>query len=297
MAFLFSNQFSLTLFLISLFLSSSHARDSQYFSKVGRARTSNRGDAGYSNQQAEKNEEQTDGNYRSFINQDGDNPHGLYGTLSPTTIPPPGSPPPKHTSTTKPTISSWRPKNYNTESYVTPLAEESSSVDEETHSYPTTTTTRNNGNDAVGGKYRNSQLQGNEQYSNFNNVDEENRIPTTVHQKEARHTTANNFPEASQKDDSTGATFVKAQGMSDTRYLENGKFFYDVQNHVYSQNHPYEKLKATNRYSHLSSNNYGFLPNAFTGYKSYDTANNDNSMDLNYQNDGELFEQDDSDLP
>ncbi|KAL6546575.1 hypothetical protein OROMI_022296 [Orobanche minor] len=283
MAFLVAKQFSLTLVLISLFLSSSRARDSQYFSKVSRA-------AEYSNQQVEKTEEQTDiGNYPSFYQQeDGDKPHGLYAAPSPPTIPaqgspPPPPPPPKHTHP-KTTSSSWRPKNYNTESYVTPLAEEDSSVDEETHSY---TTTRNNGYDAVGEKYRNTQLQGNEEYSN----DEENSI-------EPRHTTTKNR----NNDDRSGAMFVNQQGMSDTRYYKNGKFHYDIKNHVYSHNHPYEVLKATNnRNAQLSSsNNHKFLPNAFTGYKSYEnSANNYNSMDLNDQNEeDQLFEQeDDSDMP
>ncbi|KAL6574023.1 hypothetical protein OROHE_001565 [Orobanche hederae] len=292
MAFLVAKQFSLTLVLISLFLSSSHARDSQHFSKVGRA-------AEYSNKQVEKTEEQTDiGNYPSFYQQeDGGKPHGLYGAPSPPTIPARGSPPPPSETTS----SSWRPENYNTVSYVTPLAEEDSSVDQETHSYTTATSTRNNGYDAVGEKYKNSQLQGNERYSNFNNVDEENRFPTTVHQQEPRYTTTKNRNN-NNNDDHVGATFVKPQGMSDTRFLENGKYHYDLNSHKYSQNHPYEVLKATNnRNAQLpSSKNYKFLPNAFTGYKSYEnSANNYKSMDLNNQNEeDQLFEQeDDSDMP
>ncbi|XP_051126251.1 protein E6-like [Andrographis paniculata] len=34
------------------------------------------------------------------------------------------------------------------------------------------------------------------------------------------------------------------QGMSDTRFIENGKYFYDLNSQKYSSNHPYESLKG-----------------------------------------------------
>ncbi|KAL6542824.1 hypothetical protein OROHE_010344 [Orobanche hederae] len=53
-----------------------------------------------------------------------------------------------------------------------------------------------------------------------------------------------------------GSTGFEPQGMSDTRSLENGRYFYDVNTEKYSSNHPYERLKGFKEINGYDNRNY-----------------------------------------
>ncbi|KAG8365507.1 hypothetical protein BUALT_Bualt18G0112200 [Buddleja alternifolia] len=67
--------------------------------------------------------------------------------------------------------------------------------------------------------------------------------------------------------------YDQPQGMSDTRSLENGKYFYDINTDMYSSNHPYEMLRrigARNEYNNMN-NAYEFNgENSMGGYQNQD---------------------------
>ncbi|XP_057797530.1 protein E6-like [Salvia miltiorrhiza] len=65
------------------------------------------------------------------------------------------------------------------------------------------------------------------------------------------------------------------QGMSDTRFLESGKYFYDLNTEKYSSNHPYEILREDQtRNGFYNKNFYGNSENAYEfngeGYQTQD---------------------------
>ncbi|XP_042482105.1 protein E6-like [Macadamia integrifolia] len=93
---------------------------------------------------------------------------------------------------------------------------------------------------------------------------------------------------------------MKKQGMSDTRFLENGKYFYDVNNEeVYhdSYHNQYESPKEThNGYASASYKEVDQSRNRYNNYGGYHGNNANtyeftNSMDNGFQNQGEEFQQ------
>ncbi|KAL6553261.1 hypothetical protein OROGR_007103 [Orobanche gracilis] len=84
-----------------------------------------------------------------------------------------------------------------------------------------------------------------------------------------------------------GANGFEPQGMSDTRSLENGRYFYDVNTEKYSSDHPYESLKRfKERNGYDNQNNYG---NEDIGYGGQDSM-------AGYQNQYEFQDEDNRNL-
>ncbi|KAL2253188.1 UNVERIFIED_CONTAM: Protein E6 [Sesamum indicum] len=282
-----TNHFSLLLLLTLLSSLHTHARDSQYFNKV--SSTTNTKEIP-SNQQAEPN----------FLPEN-ENSYGLYGHES-------GQLPPSTTAydtESKQPSHKYLPKNYNPVAYVTqPDVVSENTPFTEDKTFTSTNTDNNNYYNGGDQNYYNNQQEdqepefrsypgaatNNRNYhynggSSFNSQPQElseTRFSGGATSSIRRNNYFNNGGEANYG--------FQPQGMSDTRFLENGKYYYDVNTDKYSSNHPYETLKrgqARNEYS--NRNYYGNSENA------YEFSNRDNSMG-GYQNQDE-FQQDENDLP
>ncbi|KAL1562658.1 hypothetical protein AAHA92_05219 [Salvia divinorum] len=74
-------------------------------------------------------------------------------------------------------------------------------------------------------------------------------------------------------------------GMSDTRFLESGKYFYDLNTEKYSSNHPYEILREDQTRNVVYNKNfYGNSENAYEfngeGYQTQDEFDDDGVNNL-----------------
>ncbi|KZV51120.1 homeobox protein 2-like [Dorcoceras hygrometricum] len=253
----------LLLTLLSSLLHIAHARDSQFFNKIPTAINNNA--IPDEEQPSLINQQQQE---PSFLPENG-NRYGLYGQES-------GERPHSSADTTTPDgidskqpLNKYRPKNYNPVAYVTqpedfgdalPLTSYENSngyantqqEEEEYRSYPTTTP--NNRNNYVNYYGRGSSF----------NSDPLATTETRFMGGAASEKYSNNGGETSR---------YQPQGMSDTRSLESGKYFYDVNSDKYSINHPYTRLNgvpATNEYSD-SENTYEFNgENSIGGYRNQD---------------------------
>ncbi|KAL6538660.1 hypothetical protein OROGR_012648 [Orobanche gracilis] len=84
-----------------------------------------------------------------------------------------------------------------------------------------------------------------------------------------------------------GANGFEPQGMSDTRSLENGRYFYDVNTEKYSSNHPYESLKGFKERNGYDNRNY--YGDVDIGYGGQDSM-------AGYQNQNEFQDEDNRNL-
>ncbi|XP_075488943.1 uncharacterized protein LOC142527851 [Primulina tabacum] len=266
-------------FLLLTLLSSlhiTHARDSQFFNKLPATANNN---VFPQEEQPLNNQQQQETNFLP------ENDNG-YGQES-------SNLPPSSAATTVPDdiqskqpLNKYRPKNYNPVAYVTEPEDISDSPsmtnnensnnypdaqqeeeESEYRSYPATKSNnrKNFDNYHGGGSSFNSDPQGtidsrlmgvaaaSEKYFNNVNGGETNRY--------------------------------QPKGMSDTRSLESGKYFYDVNSEKYSSNHPYTRfggVRARNEYSDNSENAYEF--------------NGENSIG-EYRNQDDFQDEEDNGLP
>ncbi|GFQ01269.1 protein e6 [Phtheirospermum japonicum] len=243
---LFAKQFSIFILLISLL--SSHARESQYFNKA--SATTNDDVVSYSKQpetspQQEQPETSPQQGQPEFL-PDNEYGHGLYGHES-------GRLPPSATTTAAATFKHL-PRNYNPVAYVTEPEDinDSATFTDDKKSF---TANPENKNNFYGGaqnyyitpqekepEYRNSYYNGG---SSFN----------------------------------SGANSFEPQGMSDTRWLENGKYYYDIEAEKYNSNHPYESLKRSSARNEYGNGENGYeIDGGKNGYQSqYEFQNEENN--------------------
>ncbi|KAL3615104.1 hypothetical protein CASFOL_040765 [Castilleja foliolosa] len=232
---LFAKQFSLFLLFISLL--SSHARESQYFNK-NPANTNN--DVVSFNKKPESNPKQQQ--QPDFL-PDNEKGHGLYGQDSGRL------PNPSTTGTADPykTVpNQYLPKNYNPVSYVSQLDDLNIDSDSD---------------DKFAGKP--------EGKNKFDGGADSYFITSEEKEPEYRNNYYNGGSSFNSgrrdKTFSNGGAGAKPQGMSDTRALANGKYYYDIEAEKYNNNHPYENMKRSN-----ARNVYGFVnggKNSMGGYQ------------------------------
>ncbi|PIN06552.1 hypothetical protein CDL12_20891 [Handroanthus impetiginosus] len=288
-------------FLLLTLLSSlhTHARDSQFFNKVPST----------TNTVVVPNNKETLTNQQEQPNflPENENAYGLYGhesgQLPPSATTPVTVEPAATTATGKPISTAattttpynmessqpahkYLPKNYNPVAYVTvPEGINDNEINNnnnnnyyngaqnyynnqeeeqtEYRSYPTTTNTRDNHNYYNGASSFTGQS------------DTRFRGSAAVNSRERYF---NNGGEVNA---------FQPQGMSDTRFVENGKYFYDLNAEKYSNNHPYESLRGI-RGRNEYNNNRNFYENRenTNGYE----FNGENSLG-GYQNEEEFQEE------
>ncbi|KAG6393714.1 hypothetical protein SASPL_144281 [Salvia splendens] len=224
----------LSIFLLLLTLFSTlptHARDSQLFNKIPSTTTNN----------VVVPTNQQDPNFLPA----NENSYGLYSHET-------GQNPPSTSAEYKQPLNKYLPKNYNPVAYVTqPESEEERTF---------TTNPNNNNNNNNDDENRNSYYSGEENYyNNQQQLDEAEfrSYPTTTAATNNRDNGVANFYLGSNFN--SGPAFrntFQPQGMSDTRHLENGKYFYDVNSEKYSSNHPYETLKAAHQQNDFTNTNF-----------------------------------------
>ncbi|KAK6154741.1 hypothetical protein DH2020_008989 [Rehmannia glutinosa] len=272
------------LFLLFILSSSlhTHARDSQLFNKIPTTNNNIHDDVvpySNNNQQPEQ---------PNFLPEN-ENGYGLYGHSS-------GQLHPSTAATTtvesKQPLPKYLPKNYNPVAYVTEpedtgdvttkFAEEKSFV---------TSNPENDKNYYDGARnyyntpqeeselseYRNNHATTNDRNGYYINGGSSFNSPTdTVPRGGAALSGRENYFNYG---GGGGNRRFQPQGMSDTRSLENGKYFYDVNTEMYSSNHPYESLRrvrARNEYNNGNyyengENGYGFNgENSMGGYRNQD---------------------------
>ncbi|KAL1560269.1 protein E6-like [Salvia divinorum] len=256
--------------LLSLFSSlHTHARDSQFFNKIP-STTTNVAVPATTNNEVPTNQQDP-----TFL-PDNENSYGLYGHES-------GQNPPS-TAEFKQPPNKYLPKNYNPVAYVTqPESDlnDSPAAFSEERTFTTNPDNNNNNNN-------NNYYSGEQNYYNNQQQLEESefrsyRTPTATNVYYNGGSSFNNQPQG--QDD--GAATFQPQGMSDTRFMENGKYFYDTNSEKYSSNHPYETLRGARPQNEFNNRN-------FYGKNAYE-FNGDSSMG-GYQNREDQF-QDDENMP
>ncbi|KAL1537844.1 protein E6-like [Salvia divinorum] len=267
----------LSIFLLLTLFSSlhTHARDSQLFNKIPSTTTTNTNTNTNTNNVVVPTSQQDP----SFLPEN-ENSYGLYDHET-------GQNPPSTSAATeyKQPLNKYLPKNYNPVAYVTqPESDDGTAAFTEERTF-TTNPDNNNVN-------RNSYYSGEENYyNNQQQLDEAEfrSYPTTTANN--RDTGVSNlYYSGGGSSFNSGPAFrnrpstFQPQGMSDTRHLENGKYFYDLNSEKYSSNHPYETLKAARPQNEFDSRN-------FYGNNAYE-FNGDNG----YQNSEDQF-QDEENMP
>ncbi|KAK9714632.1 hypothetical protein RND81_06G108100 [Saponaria officinalis] len=232
--------FFLTTLVFSLQI---HARDSQFFSKVSRNRdyTTNPNNNYYINQEKNDvtslNKQQNGEEQPSYIPQNSQNSFGLYGHdsgLDPSTD--------TSTSTTVQTTTSKFLYNMDDNKYENQ-------------------------------KYNNNDDNNNENYEN--NQEEESYEPNLERLSDTSYKNGNNVAQNKYNHNNNykygdegkyygGVGYnggVEKQGMSDTRYLENGKYFYDIKaeknlyNNDFSYNNNHNNFNNNNNHGKFYGNN------------------------------------------
>ncbi|KAL8032553.1 hypothetical protein ABFX02_13G103800 [Erythranthe guttata] len=292
----------LTLFAFAS-LHHTHARDSQFFNKIPSTTSKTVVVSNNNNKESPTTQQPAEQN-PNFLPEN-ENGYGLYGHESgqlPPSATTTGEPSTTTTATTesKQPLHKYLPKNYNPVAYVTQpeldVTDNSPTLAEE-NSYTTDPDTINNNNNYYNGeqKYYNGQQETEETeyyrsyptttttaatnnnkyyYNNNNNAgggSSFNSQPQEYYRGGSRERRSNN----------NGGGF-QPQGLSDTRSLENGKYYYDVSTEKYSTNHPYQNLRGSvrprnndqlygnrNYYENNSENNAGEFnrENAMGGYQ------------------------------
>ncbi|XP_073134562.1 uncharacterized protein [Henckelia pumila] len=259
---------SVILFLTLFSSMKTQARDSQFFNKVSSDVVPNQQQPAAATVAPNKEQPLNNPQQEPTFLPENENGYGLYGHEA-------GQLPPSTTTTTSTPAFSQEipnkhlPKNYNPVAYVT----EPENVDDSSNSFSEDTYANNNN-----GNYYNNDAR------NYN----DNRAPQEYQfqtgQPKYRSYTANTFTANSRYSNDNfnyngGSSFnsgpqglsdaefdgreyngvqessFQPQGMSDTRSLENGKYYYDVNNEKYSENHPYESLNGVRDNNYR--NNYG----------------------------------------
>lgn len=262
--------------LLTLSLSlRTHARDSQFFNKIPSTTTATNKEVIPTNQQEPNFLPETENSYGLYGHESGQNPPSTAATEFKQPL----------------NNNKYLPKNYNPVAYVTQpedFSEATTTAFPEETSY--TANPENNNN--------NANINRNNYYYNNNQQQEEEaefrRYPTAARDNAAANfyyngggSSFNSQPQGETGTSNRGAaanTF-QPQGMSDTRYMENGKYFYDINSEKYSTNHPYETLRGarpqnqfTNR-NFYANNAYEFnADNSMGGYQREDFQDEDNNM-------------------
>ncbi|KAK6149945.1 hypothetical protein DH2020_017470 [Rehmannia glutinosa] len=266
-----AKQFSLFLLLISLL--STHARDSQFFNKIPSTNNNN-------------NEQEQQQQQPNFLPEN-ENGYGLYGHES-------GQLPPSATTgeptTTTPFTGAfdqpahkYLPKNYNPVAYVTkPDDVNDSNTLAEEKSYSTNPNTNTNTNYYNGAQnYYNGQQEEYRSYPTTTN-NNNNYYNHNVGMSDTRFRGGAAVSSRERYGGESNGFGFQPQGISDTRALENGKYFYDVSTEKYSNNHPYESLRGDNNrnYNGNSENNgYEFnSENSMGGYQNQEFEDEENNM-------------------
>ncbi|KAK6133495.1 hypothetical protein DH2020_032788 [Rehmannia glutinosa] len=274
------------LFLLFILSSSlhTHARDSQLFNKIPTTNNNINDDVvPYSNNNNNQQPEQEQPNFLP----ENENGYGLYGHNS-------GQLPPSAAATTttaesKQPLPKYLPKNYNPVAYVTEpedtgdvttkFAEEKSFTSNPENDKNYYGSARNYYNtpqeESELSEYRNNHATTNDRNSYYIN----GGSSFNSGGGDALSGRENYFNYGGAGAGGGGNRRFQPQGMSDTRSLENGKYFYDVNTEMYSSNHPYESLRrvrARNEYNNGNyygngENEYGFNGvNSMGGYRNQD---------------------------
>ncbi|XP_047970231.1 protein E6 [Salvia hispanica] len=233
----------LSLFLLLSLFSSlhTHARESQFFNKIPSTTTTTT-----TNTQVPTNQQDP-----TFL-PDNDNSYGLYGHES-------GLNPPSTTTATaeeefKQTPNKYLPKNYNPVAYVT---QPESDLNDSPASFTKQRTFSTNPNNNNNNYYNADQ---NSFYNQQQQEQEQEQEQTEF--KSYRNPASNNnnfyynggssFNSQPQGQDSA----FQPQGMSDTRVMANGKFYYDTNSESYSSNHPYETMRGARPQNEFNNRNF-----------------------------------------
>lgn len=265
-----TNHFSLLLLLTLLsssLLHATHSRESQFFNKV--SATNN----------LVPQTKQPPNTQPDFVPEN-ENGYGLYDRSS-------AQLPPSATTESNQPLPKYLPKNYNPVAYVTQPEDNTFAQDK---SFTTSNPYDNNNNYYNGGA---------QNYYNNNNNNKREFDEESASYRSYPATRNNNYyydePQGRLSDTSFrgGATVssreeyfnndFEPQGMSDTRLLENGKYFYDVNMEKYSSSHPYERLRARrngfNNNNGINSEN-AYVFNDGNGYQNRDDQFQDEGNDL-----------------
>ncbi|KAL7102853.1 hypothetical protein ACP275_08G144300 [Erythranthe tilingii] len=242
--------------LLTTLLYSTHARENQFFNKASTTNTNN------DNLVPDDVDKEPLNNQPDFLPEN-ENGYGLSGHNSVQL-------PPSATTESKQPLPKYLPRNYNPVAYVT--------EPEDTNTFAEEKSYYNNGGGRGGGER-------NYYYSNNNQQQEEEEEEEPPYRRSYpdNRRNSNNYhygggssfnsePQGLSDTSLGGGDFRRPQGMSDTRSLENGKYYYDINTEKYNSNHPYERLKAAararNEYSNVNRNNY----------RGYESNGRDNSV-------------------
>ncbi|GAV60324.1 hypothetical protein CFOL_v3_03855 [Cephalotus follicularis] len=265
-----SPKFISILFLITIFSIQIQARESQFFSKVStNFDNSAQETATLPNNQAQEQTVETQATTKPLPTQEQEptfipetqNGYGLYGHES-------GQHPPSTTTTTnKPNDASYTTTGTGYLPYTT-QAQETSPYKKYRDTYDPRTNTNNNNN------YYNKNAYETDQQNWGNSRFTERGYTNTANQK-------NNYQQNQYHGGNSGYTNVEKQGMSDTRYLENGRYHYDIKN----ENNPYPNQYQNSRL--VDSKNeyrngvyYGNKDNSYNEFNN-NGGNSENSYEYN----------------
>jgi len=250
------------LFLLTIFSKQIHARESQFFSKVG-ATTATPSTTTINNNNVQDktlpNKEEESFNKQeldpAFI-PDTQNGYGLYGQESS-----------QFPTTTKLTNAPYTTTTY--QPYKTQTQTQETYTNYPTDS--TTTTTTNN-------HYNNNAYE--EQQQNFGETSLQESEYTNMGNQNSNkyYNGANSNNNNKYYNGAKSYNNDEKQGMSDTRYLEHGKYYYDVNN----ENSNY----YPNQYQQNSRNNYntrGYYNNNNNNYNTRGYYNNNNNENSKYE--------------
>ncbi|KAK6124381.1 hypothetical protein DH2020_041874 [Rehmannia glutinosa] len=262
-----AKQFSLFLLLISLL--STHARDSQFFNKIPSTNNNNNNVVPNNKEtpninQLEQEQQQQQQQQPNFLPEN-ENGYGLAFDQ------------PAH---------KYLPKNYNPVAYVTkPDDVNDSNTLAEEKSYSTNPNTNTNYYNGAQNYYNGQQ----EEYRSYpTTTNNNNYYDHNVGMSDTRFRGGAAVSSRERYGGEANGFGFQPQGMSDTRALENGKYFYDVSTEKYSSNHPYESLRGARRgneynngnyYGNSENNGYEFnSENSMGGYQNQEFQDEENNM-------------------
>ncbi|XP_073298672.1 uncharacterized protein [Primulina huaijiensis] len=252
-----AKKFSLLLLFTLLSYTRTQARDNQLFSKVSASAIQDQELPLNNNQQEEPN----------FIQRENENGYGLYGHDQSGQLPPSATGTSLLNTESEAPLHRHLPKNYNPEAYVT--KPEGYTSDGNQNSY--TTNLKNYYREAE--KSYNNQQEDEEttsepeQYiynhnyryyggSSFNSERPQGLRDYRLSGRDPAQNSRENYFYNGGAD-----SVFQPQGMSDTRSLENGKYFYDINTEKYS-NHPYAVLNKANNIDYSERSYYGASENS-----------------------------------
>ncbi|KAG6419161.1 hypothetical protein SASPL_121373 [Salvia splendens] len=239
----------LSLFLLLSLFSSlhTHARESQFFNKIPSSTTTNNvAVPATTNTQVPTNQQDP-----TFL-PDNDNSYGLYGHES-------GQNPPSTTTAEefKQPPNKYLPENYNPVAYVT---QPESDLNDTPASFTQERTFSTNPNNNYYNADQNKNSLYNGEQNSFYNQQQQEETEFKSYRNPASNNNGNgnlynggsSFNRQPQGQDSA----FQPQGMSDTRVMENGKYYYDTNSESYSSNHPYETLRGARPQNEFNNRNF-----------------------------------------